>query len=467
MASSPPGPHELIDAGALAAATTVEGLAAKADELVRSMEDTTALLAKPCSSLREAPDVLACFGMLLGGLAPLPGMTVLDFGAGSCWTTHFLTQLGCRVVAMDVSSAMLELGRRRFAQQPVFGDRPEPSFSLFDGRHMELDDASVDRILCFDALHHVPNPSEVVAEMGRVLRPGGLAAFSEPGPHHSRDAQSQHEMRRYGVPEFDLVLEDVWRWASGSGFDQLSVAIFTPAPQWVAVEQFTSFLGGVAGTARAGSRARRAARVTAAPGSAPGRLVETMRGRLRTALRLAAEARHVDRTRATLRHVSHVRGVLHNRRMFVLHRAGEEATDSREVTGLAAELAVSEVQIVPGPHSTTVRAKCALRNVGRNRWLPSSAGQGAVLLGLRVGRGPHPAADHGRVPLPGDGIVAPGDSLRFPFSTEVPTPGAGEDRVRLELDLVSEGIIWFAEVHGHPVEIVVGPSGEGEGRQPR
>ncbi len=115
------------------------------------MEDPSALLAKPCSSLREAPDLLACFGLLLSGLAPLPGMRILDFGAGSCWTSHFLTQLGCRVVAMDISESMLDLGRRRYEQQPVFGEQPEPEFVVFDGHRMDLEDASVDRVLCFDA----------------------------------------------------------------------------------------------------------------------------------------------------------------------------------------------------------------------------------------------------------------------------------------------------------------------------
>jgi len=437
------GSDELIDARALAAASTVEGLAARADELVRSMEDPTALLAKPCSSLREAPDLLACFGMLLGGLAPLPGMDVLDFGAGSCWTTHFLTQLGCRVVAVDVSSAMLELGERRFAQQPVFGERPKPSFLPFDGRHIALDDATVDRVLCFDALHHVPNPADVIAEMGRVLRPGGVAGFSEPGPYHSRDAQSQHEMRRYGVPEFDLVLEDVWGWAAGSGFDRLSVAIFTPAPEWVPFDAFAAFLGEDPAGATVPFRSIRMPRTAA-----------KLQSRLQRVRRVAGELRHVDRARATLRQVEHVRGTLRNRRMFLLHRAGTETPDSREVTGLAADLVVSDVEVVHGARTTTVRGVCAIRNTGRNRWLGSSAGLGAVLLGLRVGRGPEPAADHGRVPLPGDG-VAPGGAVEVRFSTKVPTPLPGEGPVRLELDLVSEGIIWFAEVHGRPVEISV------------
>lgn len=453
MASTSADAGELIDARALAAASTVEGLAARADELVRSMEDPTALLAKPCSSMREAPDVLSCFGMLLGALAPLPGMSVLDFGAGSCWTSHFMTQLGCRVVAMDVSAAMLDLGRRRYEQQPVFGARPAPVFSLFDGRTMDLADESVDRIMCFDALHHVPNVAEVIAEMGRVLRPGGVAGFSEPGPNHSRDAQSQHEMRRYGVPEFDLVLEDVWRHASRSGFEELSVAIFNPAPQWVGLEQFTAFLAGGAPATTGAARAARAAR--AATG-APRSLGDKALSRLRTLGRFAAEARHVDAARAGYRHLAHVRGTLHNRRMFLLRKAGHEATDSREVSGLAADLSVEGLEFVPAGGTTTVRGTCRIRNTGRNRWLASSAGLGAVLLGLRVGRGAHPAADHGRVPLPGDGIVDPGAVVVVPFSTEVPTPAPGEEPVRLELDLVSEGIIWFAEVRGHPVQILVG-----------
>ncbi|MGA2519213.1 MAG: methyltransferase domain-containing protein [Acidimicrobiales bacterium] len=452
MASTSTRPDDVIDARVLAAASSVEQLAARADELVRSMEDPTALLAKPCSTLREAPDVLSCFGMLLGALAPLPGMTVLDFGAGSCWTTHFMTQLGCRVVAMDVSAAMLDLGRRRFAQQPVFGERPAPQFSLFDGHTMQLPDDSIDRIMCFDALHHVPNVAEVLKEMARVLRPGGVAGFSEPGPHHSRHPQSQHEMRRYGVPEFDLVLEDVWRWARGSGFDRLSVGVFNPAPQWVDPAQFAAFLSGGPGPG-AGDAAG-----GAVPLSGAGAVAVALRRRLRGARLLVAELLHPAAARAGYRHLAHVRGTLGNRRMFLLHKAGTEVTDSREVSGLAADLSLDGVEIERGDGVTTVRGTCHIRNTGSNRWLASSAGQGAVLLGLRLGQGSHPAADHGRVALPGDARVEPGASLQVAFSTEVPTPGPGDEPLRLELDLVSEGIIWFAEVSGHPVEIPVPPA---------
>jgi hypothetical protein len=164
---------------------------------------------------------------------------------------------------------------------------------------------------------------------------------------------------------------------------------------------------------------------------------------------------HVDSARASYRQLAHVRGTLRNRRMFLLRKSGYEATDSREVSGLAAEITLEDLEVVRGVPLTTVRGTCRIRNTGRNRWLASGAGQGAVLLGLRVGRGAHPAADHGRVSLPDDGPVDPGATVVVPFSTDVPTPARGEEALRLELDLVSEGIIWFAEVRGHPVEILV------------
>jgi hypothetical protein len=105
-----------------------------------------------------------------------------------------------------------------------------------------------------------------------------------------------------------------------------------------------------------------------------------------------------------------------------------------------------------------VSGRCTITNTGRNRWLPSAAPLGGVRLGLRVGRGAHPADDHGRVHLPGEDGLVPGETVVVDFVTEVPTPTADEDPRRLELDLVSDGIIWFAEVAGRPVEIPIPPA---------
>ncbi|MFZ0667202.1 MAG: class I SAM-dependent methyltransferase [Acidimicrobiales bacterium] len=449
----------LIDAKALLASTSIEELSARADELVRSMVDPSALLARPVGSFREAPDLLACFGLLLSGLAPMPGMTVLDFGAGTCWTSYFLTQMGCRVIAMDISEAMLDLGRRRFKEHPVFGTQPEPSFSVFDGHKMDLEDESVDRILCFDALHHVANMPEVICEMGRVLRPGGVAGFSEPGPNHSKDAQSQNEMRRYGVPELDLVIEEVWSAASAAGFADLSVALFAPAPQWVSLQTFDDFLQTSPPAETPGHRplsmrvANRAVRVLHPRHSK----ADPVLLRLQRLFRLAAELQNPASARAALAEVSHIRVQLHNRRMFLMRKAGEEFPDSRQAAGLRGDVKIEGLQVETGPVTTRISGTAIVTNTGQNRWLPSNADRGAVLLGLRLRHGKHPSDDHGRVWFPGDSMVNPGDTVVLPFSTEVDTPPAGSDPVVLELDLVSEGMCWFAEVAGRPIDVPVPP----------
>jgi hypothetical protein len=81
-----------------------------------------------------------------------------------------------------------------------------------------LVDGSVDRILCFDAFHHVPNQQEILDEMGRVLRDGGKAGFSEPGEGHSTSADSIKESETYGVLENDIYIPDFKQKAELAGF---------------------------------------------------------------------------------------------------------------------------------------------------------------------------------------------------------------------------------------------------------
>jgi Methyltransferase domain/Domain of unknown function (DUF4214) len=173
-----PPEDTFVDAQELNTTLTVEELAGTAEEYYRTtLEFSEGYLAKPFADPQDAPDLLGSFAQLVAGLRLAPGLTVLDFGAGACWTTRCLTQFGCAAIALDVSASALELGRQLYARLPPIGDRPSPQFLVFDGRRIDLPDASVDRIFCFDAFHHVPNPAEVMQELGRVLRPGGVAGF--------------------------------------------------------------------------------------------------------------------------------------------------------------------------------------------------------------------------------------------------------------------------------------------------
>jgi len=385
-----------VDVPELVETRTVEEFAERAEGYFRAVEDPELLLAKPFNDPAETPDLLVTFGQVIRGLRVLPGMTVLDFGAGTCWTSRFLAQLGCRMVALDVSPTALDLGRRLFERLPVLGEPPEPEFLVFDGHRFELPDASVDRILSFDAFHHVPNPAEVIGEMARVLRPGGIAAFSEPGPFHSVQPASQYEMRNYGILESDVVIEDIWGWAERAGFVELRLCLFDPAPPWVDVRTFHDVVEG-----------REHEDVFSVP----------------------------------------TRAAIGDRRVFQLFREGVEVPDSREADGLVGDLTIDDVEIGGSGSALVVGGICRVRNPGPRVWLPSDAEFGPVLLGIRLHLGDHTVRDFGRVALPGRG-VQPGEDVTFDVRVDIPPRPEGI--VAVEFDLVSEKVCWFS-INGSPV----------------
>ncbi|ASR34531.1 hypothetical protein BAY61_05480 [Prauserella marina] len=395
QASNGNGDPHWIDVAELIRTVTVEELSERAEGYFRAVEDPGVLLTKPFKDVAETPDLLVTFGQVLRALRPLPGMTVLDFGAGTCWTSRFLTQLGCKVIALDVSPTALELGKQLYERLPVLGDQPSPEFLVFDGHRIDLPDAAVDRILSYDAFHHVPNPDDVIRELARVLRPGGIAAFAEPGPLHSCQAQSQYEMRNFGVIENDVIIEDVWATARESGFTELRLCLLDSSPRWVDLDTFDDVVEG---------------RDDEATFAAP------------------------------------TRAAIGDRRMFWLRKEGAEVADSREADGLVGELSISGVRVSTVEGTSVVEGICEVRNPGPRRWLPSEAEFGPVLLGVRVHLRDQTVRDLTRIALPGQGI-GPGERAEFAVRVEVP---AHEGAVAIEFDLVSEWVTWFG-VNGSPV----------------
>ena len=206
---------------------------ARAEQYFAQVEEPDRLLAKPFVSLNETPLLLYRLGLLLTGLKVAPTMRVLDFGAGTCWVSGILSGLQCHVVCVDPSETALALGRRLFERRGTPDGLDPPRFLRFDGETLPVESASVDRIICFDALHHVPNPGRILAEFHRVLKNGGLAGFSEPGRQHSQSPVSQYEMLHYGVIENDIKLEDVKRLTDEAGFSQMLVAAESGFETWL------------------------------------------------------------------------------------------------------------------------------------------------------------------------------------------------------------------------------------------
>jgi SAM-dependent methyltransferase len=393
-----------IDVRELIRKYSIEELNRTADNYFRrhkSPEVVGRVLSKPFLIPEHTPRLLLSFAHMLQGMAPEPGMTILDFGSGPGWATRCLTQLGYKVIACDVSEAALALARKGFELFPTQGAHHPPSYLLFDGRTLDLPDASVDRVFCLDAFHHVPNQQEVLSELGRVLKPGGIAAFSEPGPTHSRSPISQQEMRDFTVIENDIVLEEIWPMAQRAGFGDLQVGFFTPSPM----------------------------------------LVEP-----------AVYDAHVNDGSALPAHcVTATRHQLIGLRLFFLHRVSGDGRTSREAAGLRAELRIEPPgRVVAGdPVRLTIHA----RNTGEAHWLRSGPLDGAVNLSVRreTGFWRKRLVELARHPLPSPAGVAPGEVV----TVGVALPPMDRGRHRLVVDLVSEHVCWFADQGSAPARLTL------------
>lgn len=387
-----------IDVRQLIAELSVEELCQTAEEFFARLPDWDYLHAKPFAAINETPELLVCFAQVVQGLNLLPDMKILDFGAGSCWTSRFLSQLGLQVIASDVSASALEIGQELYRRQPIIGNQPAPRFLQFDGHRFDLPAQSVDRISCCDAFHHVPNQGQVLREMGRVLKEGGIAGFSEPGPEHSKASQSQYEMRTNRVIENDINVREIWREAQAAGFTDIKLALFNPNPFLLPLDEFEAYLTG----------------------------------------RDAGE-RYLAETRHQMQH----------RRLFFLFKGESSAPqDSRQREGLLAELSVelASARIATGE---PLRLKAFVRNSGSNVWLPTTARVGAVHFGIHLfdEKGILLDLDYFRQNLtPGEGRpVLPGEAVDITAEVPMPQPG----KYIVQCDLVSEAVCWF-EHNGSP-----------------
>jgi 2-polyprenyl-6-hydroxyphenyl methylase / 3-demethylubiquinone-9 3-methyltransferase len=102
----------------------------------------------------------------------LTEIRLLDIGSGGGVLAEEFAALGCQVTGIDISSESIEVARAHAARSGLTID-----YRVGSGTRLPFDDNSFEAVTCCDVLEHIHDWKQVIAEVGRLLLPGGLFFF--------------------------------------------------------------------------------------------------------------------------------------------------------------------------------------------------------------------------------------------------------------------------------------------------
>ena len=135
----------------------------------------------------------------------MPPMVIADLGAGEGAFSLLLAQRAAKVIAVDNSARMIEVGREQAQRQGV----KNLEYRLGDMEEVPIEDTSVDLVFFSQSLHHALHPQRAVEEAWRILKPGGRIAILDLAKHRFEEAREMYadEWLGFSEAELDAMLE--------------------------------------------------------------------------------------------------------------------------------------------------------------------------------------------------------------------------------------------------------------------
>ena len=155
-------------------------------------------------------------------LRVMPPMVMADLGAGEGAFALLLAQRATKVIAVDTSAKMIEVGREQALRNGV----KNVEYRLGDMEELPIEDAAVDLVFFSQSLHHALHPQRAVQEAWRILRPAGRIVILDLAQHRFEEAREMYadEWLGFGEAELEAMLEK-------SGFRNVQASVVHKEPE--------------------------------------------------------------------------------------------------------------------------------------------------------------------------------------------------------------------------------------------
>jgi SAM-dependent methyltransferase len=104
---------------------------------------------------------------------------VADLGCGPGIMVPLIMERAEAFVGVDMAPEMIKEANAKY------GDLPNVSFQVGNVEELDLPDESFDQVICMGVIEYLEAPRKALAEIGRILRPGGVAVVSVSKRYHT------------------------------------------------------------------------------------------------------------------------------------------------------------------------------------------------------------------------------------------------------------------------------------------
>src|SRR5580700_1467279 len=152
----------------------------------------------------------------------MPPMVIADLGAGEGAFALLLAQRAKKVIAVDTSAKMIEVGREQALRHGV----SNVEYRLGDMEELPIDSASVDLVFFSQSLHHALHPERALNEAHRILVPNGRIVILDLVKHRFEEARELYadEWPGFTETEVETMLEK-------AGFTGVQTSVVDKEPE--------------------------------------------------------------------------------------------------------------------------------------------------------------------------------------------------------------------------------------------